>query len=296
MQDALWTDLVAVDGPFPGRGIASVRSVGGGCIHQARRVTFDDGDIVFVKAGASSALPMFEVESDALNALHEVADAQTLVVPRPLGVWSLTSGAVLVLPWLDLQSSDQTTLGRGLALLHRASASAGPDRFGWHRDGFIGAGVQPGGWRKSWGDAFVDLRLRPQLILAKRWGLADDGLDALLVAISTLLNGLEVSPCLVHGDLWGGNAGCLSDGRGTIYDPATWWADHEVDLAMTHLFGGFSSAFYAGYSDVLPTRPGAAQRVDLYNLYHVLNHANLFGGSYRQESQDTLRALARQLL
>ena len=296
MNDALFRELVAADGPFPGQEISAAVPVGGGCIHQAFAVDFSSGERVFVKAGAASVLPMFSVESEGLEALHDHADAATLVVPRPIGAWVLPSGAVLVLPWLDLGAGDQSALGRGLAQLHRQSASASPGRFGWHRDGFIGSGRQPGGWCDRWGDAFVALRLRPQLKDASRWGLRLADLEPLLEAVAVTLNQLELQPALVHGDLWGGNAACLQDRRGALYDPAAWWADPEVDLAMTRLFGGFSHSFYAAYNEVMPSRAEATQRVELYNLYHCLNHANLFGGSYERQSRDMLKALARQLL
>ncbi|MEC9028839.1 MAG: fructosamine kinase family protein, partial [Cyanobacteriota bacterium] len=104
------------------------------------------------------------------------------------------------------------------------------------------------------------------------------------------------SPSLVHGDLWSGNANVLSDGRGVLLDPATWWADREVDLAMTQLFGGFSQDFYIGYENVWPLPADASKRVEVYNLYHLINHANLFGGSYRSQSQAILNRLASWLL
>lgn len=293
MNDALVRELVAADGRFSGQEITGVTPVGGGCIHQAFAVAFATGEQVFVKAGAAAVMPMFAVESEALEALFRFADPAMLVVPRPIGSWLLPSGAVLVLPWLELSSGDQTALGRGLACLHGQSAAVGPGRFGWHRNGFIGSGRQPGGWSDRWGDAFVDLRLRPQISAAARWGLQLDDLLPLLQAIAEHLNALELQPSLVHGDLWGGNAGSLNDGRGAIYDPAAYWADPEVDLAMTRMFGGFSTSFYDAYAEVIPQRSGARQRVDLYNLYHVLNHANLFGGSYQQQSRDMLKALAR---
>ena len=295
MNELLFREMVAADGPFSGREIAGVAPVGGGCIHQAFCVDFTSGDRVFLKAGTTSALEMFEVESEGLEALHHHADERVLAVPRPIGSWLLTSAAVLVLPWLKFGSGDQAALGRGLALLHRQSAEASPGCFGWHRDGFIGSGHQPGGWSERWGQAFVDYRLRPQLKEASRWGLNADDLQPLLEAIAVYLDQLEVRPCLVHGDLWGGNAGLLSDGRGTVYDPAVCWADSEVDLAMTQLFGGFTSSFYDGYSEVIKPLSTIEERVKLYNLYHLLNHANLFGGSYKSQCRDTMKSLARQL-
>ena len=294
MNSELRRDLTAEEGPLEGAVITDVSPVGGGCIHQAWKLRLGDGQVLFAKSGGASALPLFEVEAEALEALHAQADASFLVVPQPIALAALPHGAVLLLPWLDCGGNDQTALGRGLALLHQSSMSSSPARFGWHRDGFIGAGPQLGGWRDDWGSAFVELRLRPQLEALD--GLQQDSTDLnpLLLRLAEHLNEHQPHPALVHGDLWGGNAASLSDGRGSIFDPASWWADREVDLAMTRLFGGFGEAFRSGYRDVLPDAPGADGRVEIYNLYHLLNHANLFGGSYQSQCRASLRELARR--
>ena len=295
MNSELRRDLTAEDGPLAGAVITDVSPVGGGCIHQAWKLRLRDGQVLFAKSGGARALPLFEVEAEALEALHAQADASFLVVPQPIALAALPHGVVLLLPWLDCGGSDQTSLGRGLALLHQASMASSPGRFGWHRDGFIGAGPQPGGWRDDWGLAFVELRLRPQLEALD--GLKQDSTDLnpLLLRLAEHLNEHQPRPALVHGDLWGGNAASLRDGRGSIFDPASWWADREVDLAMTRLFGGFGEDFRSGYREVLPDAPGADGRVEIYNLYHLLNHANLFGGSYLSQCRASLRDLARRL-
>ena len=296
MNEHLRDALVASDGPLAGESIVAVDSVGGGCIHQAWRLKLEDGRALFAKGGASSALALLNVEAEALKALHRYVDPDVLVVPQPLAVQELNGWSVLLLPWLDLRRGDQAALGRGLALMHRSSAEASDGQFGWHRDGFIGAGPQPGGWCNDWGRCFVDLRLRPQLEMASHWGIATEQMERLLTALVGRLNDHQPQPSLVHGDLWGGNAGCLGDGRGTVYDPAAWWADREVDLAMTRLFGGFSSTFHEAYAAVLPPRSGHQDRSEIYNLYHLLNHANLFGGGYIDQCRAGLKRLARQLL
>ena len=296
MDQGLRADLVAPDGPLAGAELAAVHPVSGGCIHQAWRLDLNDGRRLFAKSGPSQANALFEVEAEALQALHDVADPDWLVVPKPLARTVLANGAVLLLPWLDFAGRDQSSLGRGLALLHQASMRTSEGAYGWHRDGYIGAGLQVGGWRENWGAAFVELRLRPQLKSLKQTALGSAELDPLLQAIAASLDGHGCSPALVHGDLWSGNAGCLMDGRGSLYDPACWWADCEVDLAMTRLFGGFSQSFYKAYQDVLPYKEGSEDRIDIYNLYHLLNHANLFGGSYIQQSIGCLKQLTKDLL
>ena len=295
MNSELRLELTAEGGPLAGADIADVSPVGGGCIHQAWKLRLSNGQVLFAKSGGLSALPLFEVEVEALEALRAHADNTFLVVPQPLALAALPHGAVLLLPWLDCRGSDQAALGRGLALLHQSSMASSPARFGWHRDGFIGAGPQPGGWRGDWGSAFVELRLRPQLEALDGLNQASIDLDPLLYRLAEHLNEHQPRPALVHGDLWGGNAASLADGRGSIFDPASWWADREVDLAMTQLFGGFGEEFRSAYRKVLPEVPGADGRVEIYNLYHLLNHANLFGGGYINQCRASLRDLARRL-
>ena len=296
MNSGLRNDLVAFDGPLAGRTLRSLEPVGGGCIHQAWSLTLDDGQRVFAKTGGSDAMALFSVEVEGLAALHAHADPELLVVPRPLATAQLSHGAVLLLPWLELGGRDQHALGRGLARLHRASAEASPGRFGWQRDGFIGAGPQPGGWRERWGDCFVELRLVPQLNLLGSLRDESQSLSVLLERLKDYLNRHDPAPSLVHGDLWAGNAGSLENNSGCLFDPACWWADREVDLAMTRMFGGFGADFYNSYENEYPMANNSAERVEIYNLYHLLNHANLFGGGYVQQSRASLKRLAQQLI
>ncbi|MGC6483672.1 MAG: fructosamine kinase family protein [Synechococcus sp.] len=290
------TDLEQILGADPtllaGARVDHCMSLGGGGAQQAWRLQLNDGRCLFAKRGDAASL---KAEQIGLAALHACADSADLVVPEPLALLASPGGlAVLLLPWLDQHDGEQQVLGRGLARLHRRSLAQTSGRFGWPTDGFIGLGPQPAGWRERWGDAFVDLRLRPQLQLARSWGLSLESLEAWLSSLRGLLNEHDAEPVLVHGDLWAGNAGMLCDGRGFLIDPASWWADREVDLAMTHLFGGFQQSFYGAYAQDWPLAPGATDRIAIYNLYHLLNHANLFGGSYRQQSRQAIRHLQQQ--
>ena len=292
MQPELERILGEAPHVLAGARLEQCTSLGGGCSQQAWRLVLSDDRLLFAKQGR---LAMLEAEQRGLAALHAAADPADLVVPEPLALLPVGSDAgLLVLPWLDQGRGDQTALGRGLACLHRRSSEQGEGRFGWPCDGFIGLGPQPGGWREHWGDAFVELRLQPQLQLAQAWGLSVGPEVSWLRGLAAALSAHAPAPCLVHGDLWGGNAGVLSDGRGLILDPACWWADREVDLAMTHLFGGFGPTFYAGYEQEWPLASGAADRIEVYNLYHLLNHANLFGGGYQQQCRQAIRQLERQ--
>ena len=259
------------------------------------RAALSDGRSLFVKLASPARI---QVEAQALDALKRWADPELLLIPDALAVVPVGEFAALIIPWLDLRTADQYVLGQGLAALHQNSAHHGicSGRFGWDQEGFIGLGPQAAGWSTSWGDAFVRLRLRPQLQLASRWGLDVNQYSELLVWLESWLGQHDPCPCLVHGDLWSGNAAVTADGRGVLIDPASWWADREVDLAMSRLFGGFSQRFYEGYQDIWPLPADFESRTDAYNLYHLLNHANLFGGGYQKQSLMALSAMRSMLM
>ena len=282
-----------------GRRLVARTPVGGGCIHRAWRLQFADGGVLFAKTNRASALPLLGAEVEGLLALAAHAP-EGLVVPEPLAWGTAADQAVLVMPWLDLDgigggSGDTAAvfrLGQHLADLHRASAASSSGQgYGWPAANFIGSAPQANGWRSSWGQFFVECRLAPQLAWAARRSKPLQGAAALLELVPQWLAGHPAEPVLVHGDLWCGNAALLSDGSGVIFDPACYWGDREVDLAMAQLFGGFSPSFFAGYTSRWPLAPGASGRVALYNLYHLLNHANLFGGSYGQRAQASILEL-----
>lgn len=275
------------------------RPVGGGCIHRAWELQLADGRRLFAKTNRPSLLPVLEAEADGLTALHQAATA--LRIPRPLAVGQTAAEAVLVLEWLELQrgqgggggtgDAPWWHLGAQLAQLHRASLELPAQGFGWGRDNFIGSGPQANGWLAHWADFFLQRRLAPQLQRAADSGHRLPGADALLKQLPAWLEGHHPDPCLVHGDLWSGNAALLQGGGGALFDPAVYRGDREVDLAMAQLFGGFPSSFFAGYNATWPLPPGHRQRVELYNLYHRLNHANLFGGGYWQQSAASINTL-----
>jgi fructosamine-3-kinase len=273
--------------------------VGGGCIHQAWRLELAGGGTVFAKTNTAACLPLLEAEAEGLQQLARHAPTG-LVIPEPLAWGVEGEQAVLVLGWLDLAGAAGGVvardgwfrLGHGLAVLHRSSAASAPAQgYGWGADNFIGSAPQTNSWRPDWGVFFAECRLAPQLAWAARRGQPLRGTEELLARLPQWLAGHCCQPALVHGDLWCGNAALLADGRGAIFDPACYWGDREVDLAMAQLFGGFPPAFFEGYGAAWPLEPGAAERVGLYNLYHLLNHANLFGGSYGQRAQASIDAL-----
>lgn len=264
-------------------------AVGGGCISECYRWPAEGGDL-FVKLAPAERLDMFEAESAGLEEF-EVAGA--LRVPRVLGMGTSGDRAFLALEWIIVGRTTAATeeqLGAGLARLHRVSAHA----FGWRRDGYIGRTPQANGWSEDWPTFLRERRLRPQLELAARNGMrgALQSRGArLLEHVPRFFDAYRPAPSLLHGDLWGGNWFADSTGAPVVFDPAAYFGDREADIAMTRLFGGFGPRFYAAYEAAWPLHAGAPVRRALYDLYHVLNHANLFGGGYARQALDLINGL-----
>jgi len=262
-------------------------ALGGGCIHRAYRLADGDQDW-FLKLGDAGRNDMFAAEADGLAALARAP----LRVPRVICRGETAGRAFLVLEWLTLVAGTPrayASLGEQLARTHAVVGA----RFGWHRDNFIGATPQPNTTDDSWPRFFCRWRLAPQFALAKENGhaqLCAEG-EALLQVLPALFGGYAPRPSLLHGDLWCGNAGFTAGGTPAVFDPAVYYGDREADLAMTELFGGFPRDFYAAYRAHAPLDPGYRVRKTLYNLYHVINHANLFGGGYAAQAQEMIAAL-----
>jgi fructosamine-3-kinase len=269
----------------------ALQPIGGGDINQA--FIIGSGTCrYFVKANRAGRLPMLEAEADALHAL---AATHSVRVPQPLCTGTADGQAFLVLEHLDLRGSgDAALLGTQLAALHCAPQ----DRFGWAHDNWIGSTPQPNGWLHDWIAFWRDQRIGFQLKLAAQNGyggaLQRDG-GLLLACLGGFFDGYTPAPSLLHGDLWGGNHGYLADGSPAIFDPAVYVGDRECDLAMSELFGGFVPDFYAAYREAWPLDAGYAVRKTLYNLYHILNHANLFGGGYAAQAQRMTAQLLAQI-
>lgn len=257
-------------------GIESAAGVAGGCIHDCYRVSIA-GAARFLKTNSSEYQDAFAAEADGLAALR----AAGMPAPEPLAHGAAGDRAYLVLEYLDLGGRrDFAALGRRLASAHRRP---GP-RFGWHRDNYIGATPQANGWCDDWQAFWIEHRLRPQIELARRNGFS------LTAPSPNVLEGHRPEASLLHGDLWGGNAGFTAEGP-VVFDPAVYYGDREADLAMTELFGGFPREFYRAYDEAWPLDPGYERRKPMYNLYHLLNHLNLFGGGYLGQVESTLRLL-----
>jgi fructosamine-3-kinase len=263
--------------------------VSGGSINDAHRYETERGP-VFVKRGERAAYAMFAAEAMGLEVL---ARTQTVRTPRVLAVGEWERGAYLALEWIGLGRGDRSSeavLGEQLAWLHRTTQA----EFGWSRDNTIGATPQINTPSADWTAFFREQRLRFQLQLAAKHGasakLRDDG-ERLCESLGAFFTSYRPAPSLLHGDLWGGNWGADADGLPVVFDPAVYFGDREADVAMTRLFGGFGAAFYAAYRSTWAPDAGAPVRTTLYNLYHVLNHFNLFGGGYAAQAEGMIDQL-----
>jgi len=276
----MWTEIDAHISQVTGKKFHSShrRSVGGGCINQGYAVC-DGQRTYFVKVNQASQVTMFEAEALGLQQILQTA---TIRVPKPICWGKAGNSGYLVLEWLEMGGGNTKSweeMGRKLAAMHLATSSQG---FGWDMNNTIGSTPQINTWTANWAKFYAKHRLGYQFQLARQRG-GDFPQEKLLAAIPELLTH-QPQPSLVHGDLWGGNAGCTVSGESVIFDPATYFGDREVDIAMTELFGGFPEGFYRGYNEVWRLDEGYDRRKTLYNLYHVLNHFNLFGGGYASQA------------
>jgi fructosamine-3-kinase len=269
--------------------LIKAQPLSGGDINAAYRLQSEDLSF-FVKLNRTDRLSMFEAEAAGLEAL---AQTQIIRVPRVIACGQTSEHAFLVLEYIalhSLNSRSEQLLGQQLAQLHLHKQPY----FGWQRDNTIGSTVQVNGEYHDWIKFWQEQRLGHQLNLAaaKGYGGRLQTLGEKLCAdLKPLFSGYQPQPALVHGDLWGGNASADEQGNPVIYDPACYFGDRETDLAMTELFGGFSSAFYQAYQAIYPLDSGYARRKTLYNLYHILNHLNLFGRSYLHQAENMIEKI-----
>jgi protein-ribulosamine 3-kinase len=283
VADALSDCGIVVDRP------TKPRRIGGGNFSEAWQLQATDGPL-FLKTATKESFDMLDAEACGLR---ELAKAQAIRVPNVYAVVDYEDGALLALEWLELSAPSAGTariLGRQLAALHRYTHR----EYGWYRDNTIGSTPQHNSSSDSWLDFYREHRLQYQLRLACEKGFG----CVLQAAGQKLLDNLDAlfaddapAASILHGDLWGGNWSAVN-GQPVIYDPAVYYGDRETDLAMTRLFGGFSPDFYAAYSESWPLNDGHERRVGLYQLYHVLNHLNLFGGGYLGQAVNLLEGLA----
>ena len=291
-----WQDIEQAISDATGKSFAldSQGNIGGGCINTAMKLS-GGGREFFLKFNAAIRLDMFEAEAAGLR---ELAAANAIRVPQPICTGISGNQAFIVMEYLVLGGRGGAMVmahfGEQLALMHRYTA----DRFGWQRDNTIGATPQINDWRNDWISFWREQRLGYQLYLASRHGIGTRVLqkgEQLQDNLPAFFSGYHPQASMLHGDLWSGNYGISREGEPVIFDPAVYFGDREADLAMTELFGGFDSEFYAAYNTVWPMDPGYKQRKTLYNLYHILNHYNMFGGGYGSQAEGMIdRLLAEE--
>jgi protein-ribulosamine 3-kinase len=267
--------------------------VSGGSIHRSYRWLCGDTPL-FVKVSAQADRAGLEAEA---TGLLELERAQAVRIPRVLARGTAGRSAFLALEWIESSPAGRTAehrLGEQLAAQHRVTAQ----QFGFASDNFIGRTLQPNGVLPDWTEFFRERRLRHQLGLAAQNGFAgllEQPGARLLESVAALLAGHRPEASLLHGDLWAGNWLADAQSEPVIFDPAVYYGDREADLAMTRLFGGFGRAFYDAYQTEAPLPAGHALRAELYNLYHVLNHANLFGGGYAHQARTSIDRLLAEV-
>ncbi|ATX79549.1 Fructosamine-3-kinase [Mariprofundus aestuarium] len=284
----------SLDGAVGCGKITTSHSLSGGSINSAYRVTTESEVSFFVKLNRESGLEMFEAECDGL---YELIAANAIRVPLAVTTGSGAGHAWLVTEYINLgrgSGDSDRLLGMQLAALHRQAEES----YGWFRDNTIGSTVQHNRRSGNWIDFYRHQRLKFQLDLAAsngfRGSLQEKG-ERLLADLGTFFVGYTPQPSLLHGDLWGGNCAFDEKGQPVMFDPAVYYGDREADIAMTELFGGFGADFYDAYNEEWPLDSGYAVRKTLYNLYHILNHANLFGGGYASQAEAMVDRLLSEI-
>lgn len=265
--------------------------VGGGDINTAMKLSGTNKDY-FLKLNSASLLDMFEAEAAGLS---DLASAGAIRVPEPVCTGISGSQAFIVMEYLDLGGRGaMSSFGEQLAQMHRHTK----DQFGWHRDNTIGSTPQINDWKDNWINFWSEHRLGYQLELAAARGIGSAAIktgEKLQERLGDYFQDYQPEASLLHGDLWSGNYGFLSNGEAVIFDPATYYGDREADMAMTELFGGFGGEFYAGYSASWPLDAGYKIRKTLYNAYHILNHFNMFGGGYGSQAESMMGRLLAEV-
>jgi len=258
-------------------------SISGGDISLSYRLS-DKNEHYFVKINDKNHVEYFESEAYALK---QISALKEISCPDVITFGTTLNKSYLVLNYVHLESASHhqwRQLGQQLANMHKSSTHG---QFGWQTDNFIGDTIQPNAWCSNWKTFFAEQRIAWQLQLLHEKSIKFGDIDHITQVCHDALKHHHVEPCLVHGDLWQGNLG-FTESSSIIFDPACYYGDREVDIAMTELFGHLPPEFYQGYQDVFPLPNSYEQRKIIYNFYHVLNHANLFGGNYIDQSKAIL--------
>ena len=267
----------------------NISQLKGGDIHSAWQIEFSNKKL-FLKRNVRNK-KYLQFEKYCLQNLRKYINQENLIIPEVIAYKNIKNTEILLIEWIDMENFDQKKLGKGLGEMHLKSAESNPKMFGFPVEGFIGITDQNKGWEENWIDCFLNLRIIPQLLILENKVIGKETINNVKGKIKSELLNHEPINSLVHGDLWTGNVGVEINGKGVIFDPASWWADNEVDIAMTKLFGGFSKEFYDEYHKIFPLKKGFEKRIIIYNFYHILNHANMFGGGYLDQVKDYIKAI-----
>jgi fructosamine-3-kinase len=241
----------------------------------------------FIKINQRSYLEHFAAEVLSLQTLRQ---HRGLNVPKVICCSQSLDTAFLVLEYLDLIEPTQLSwqhLAKQIALMHQQHEQA---MYGFDWDNYLGHTLQPNKWQGNWSSFFSEQRIGWQLQLLVEQGFGFGKLDTIVEKVRQRLQGYQPTPSLLHGDLWRGNVG-FSANAAWLFDPACYYGDRETDIAYSQLFGRLPEPFYAYYQELLPLDTDFEQRKELYNLYHILNHANLFRGAYLVQAQQLIKQL-----
>jgi len=271
-----------------GNKISKIISLSGGCISDAYKITTKDGSNFFLKYNPSVSVDMFVKEA---NGLKELSKSKTIRIPEVLGF----DTDYILLQYIATGSKKKNffeNFGQNFAGMHKFTS----ENFGFYEDNYIGSNPQKNvpdeEEKKDWVSFYFNKRILFQLKLAEKLGNSTEelrsGISKLGNKISTIIS-TEERPSLLHGDLWGGNYMVDESGHAVLIDPAVYYGNREADLGMTKLFGGFSSDFYSAYIEEFPLEDGYEYRENIYKLYHVLNHVNLFGGGYYSQAMSLIK-------
>jgi fructosamine-3-kinase len=271
--------------------IIDKHTIGGGSINNAHRIS-DSKESFFVKMNRQQLGYMFEAE---MRALDELNNTQCIKVPQPVSCGVFGHESYIIMSWIDISGNpDGSIFGGQLAALHKVTAT----QFGFDIDNTIGSTPQLNQWSNDWLNFWGKQRLVYQLDLARNNGhghrLYDLGLK-LKDNMGLFFSNYQPQPSLLHGDLWSGNWGADEKGNPVIFDPAIYYGDRETDLAMMELFGHPGQKFFSAYNEHFPLHEGYSVRKNFYNLYHILNHANLFGSSYASQAENMMESLLAEV-
>ncbi|EGA68944.1 hypothetical protein VISI1226_21109 [Vibrio sinaloensis DSM 21326] len=261
--------------------------VPGGDINECYMIS-DGEQRYFVKTNSREFLTKFEIEAESIRIMRE---SNTLFVPEVILTGKSKHNSFIILNYLPTKQLDDDKnsylFGQQLARLHQWGEQK---EYGFDQDNYIGSTLQPNKWDRKWARFFAEQRIGWQLQLVREKGVNLVDINDFIQVVHDRLASHQPTPSLLHGDLWHGNVANSVFGP-ICYDPACYWGDRECDIAMTELFEGFQPEFYQGYESVLPLDFKYSERKDIYNLYHLLNHYNQFGGHYLEQSQKLINQI-----